>query len=335
MSNPPGPDQDATPEAEETPVGDEPQAEAEEAAQATEEAEQPTEEVSLESSTEPEKTAPEESAPEETAPEETAPEEAADEPAESPVAPSEAPTEVITTSEPEPEFESAEPTEVLEGADDHEAEPRYSAPSGFDVRSTEIIQTPPEPATDVMSVPGPPSASPGQIAAAAVGSQPKPVAPQAIPPRPPAGRHRSWGLVLALILLIAALAAVAVFGTVWLTHTSSPKVSQEDQVRQTIHEFDNAIQKGDLAQLRGITCGSTRDSYVNYDDQEWAATHEKVMAAKRYPMVASIDEVAVDGHHAEANVTTFIAYEPQVRSTRSFDLQFLDGRWKICEGPIG
>ena len=321
MSNPPGPDQDATPEADETPAGDEPQAQAEDAPQATEEAQQPTEEASLESSAEPE----------ESAPDETAPEETADEPAE----PSEAPTEVITTSEPEPEFESAEPTEVLEGADDDAADRRYSAPSGFDVRSTEIIQTPPEPATDVMSVPGPPSASPGQIAAAAVGGQPRPVAPQAIPPRPPAGRHRSWGLVLALILVIAALAAVAVFGTVWLTHTSSPKVSQEDQVRQTIHEFDNAIQKGDLAQLRGITCGTTRDSYVNYDDQEWAATHAKVIAAKRYPMVASIDEVAVDGQHAEANVTTFIAYEPQVRSTRSFDLQFLDGRWKICEGPIG
>ena len=326
MSNPPGPDQDATPEADETPAGDEPQAQAEEAPQATEEAQQPTEEASLESSAEPEESAPEGSAREETAPEETA-----DEPAE----PSEAPTEVITTSEPEPEFESAEPTEVLEGADDDAADRRYSAPSGFDVRSTEIIQTPPEPATDVMSVPGPPSASPGQIAAAAVGGQPRQVAPQAIPPRPRPGRHRSWGLVLALILVIAALAAVAVFGTVWLTHSSSPKVSQEDQVRETIHEFDNAVQKGDLAQLRGITCGTTRDGYVNYDDQEWAATHEKVIAAKRYPMVASIDEVAVDGHHAEANVTTFIAYEPQVRSTRSFDLQFLDGRWKICEGPIG
>jgi hypothetical protein len=303
MSNPSGPDQDATPEAEETPAGDDPQAQAEEAAQATEEAKQPTEET----------------ADEEPAPEEPAAEEPAVAPAEPPDGPSEAPTEVITPSEPEPEFESAEPTVVLEGVDDA-ADLRYSAPSGFDVKPTEIMQSPPEPATEVMSVPG---------------GQPRLVAPQAIPPRPPNGRHRSWALVLALILVIAALAAVAVFGTVWLTHTSSPKVSQEDQVRQTIHEFDNAVQKGDLAQLRGITCGSTRDGYVNYDDQQWAATHEKVIAAKRYPMVASIDEVAVDGQHAEANVTTFIAYEPQVRSTRSFDLQFLDGRWKICEGPIG
>jgi hypothetical protein len=303
MSNPSGPDQDATPEAEETPAGDDPQAQAEEAAQATEEAKQPTEETTDE----------------EPAPEESAPEESAEAPAEPPEGPSEAPTEVITPSEPEPEFESAEPTVVLEGVDDA-ADLRYSAPSGFDVKPTEIMQSPSEPATEVMSVPG---------------GQPRLVAPQAIPPRPPNGRHRSWALVLALILVIAALAAVAVFGTVWLTHTSSPKVSQEDQVRETIHEFDNAVQKGDLAQLRGITCGTTRDGYVNYDDQQWAATHEKVIAAKRYPMVASIDEVAVDGNHAEANVTTFIAYEPQVRSTRSFDLQFLDGRWKICEGPIG
>jgi hypothetical protein len=289
MSNPSAPDQDATPEP------------------GAEEAQQPTEEETLESSPEPEEPAPEETAPEESAPEEPDPEEP--DPA--------APTEVIEP-EPEPRFESAEPTVVLDGAGDNAADLRYSAPSGFDVKPTEVMESPPEPATDVMSVTG----------------QPRPVAPQAIPPRRTRGRHRSWGLVLALILVIAALAAVAVFGTVWLTHTSSPKVSQEDQVRQTIHDFDNAIQKGDLAQLRGITCGTTRDSYVNYDDQQWAATHDKVIAAKRYPMVASIDEVAVNGQHAEANVTTFIAYEPQVRSTRSFDLQFLDGRWKICQGPI-
>lgn len=304
MPNPTGRDQDASPQADET-LADENAAE-----------ESP------------------ENAPEESL--EDAPEESPDAPAQPPAEEiTDSPTEVITTGEPEPEFESAEPTVVLEGAGDAAPDVRYSAPSGFDVKSTEVIQTPPEPATEVMSVPGPTSPGPAQVATAAVGGQPRPVAPQSIPPRPTSGRHRSWGLVLALILVIAALAAVAVFGTVWLTRKSAPKVSQEDQVRQTILDFDNAIQKGDLAQLRGITCGTTRDNYVNYNDKEWAATHDKVIAAKRYPMVAGIDEVAVNGQHAEANVTTFIAYEPQVRSTRSFDLQFIDGRWKICEGPVG
>ena len=50
-------------------------------------------------------------------------------------------------------------------------------------------------------------------------------------------------------------------------------------------------------------------------------------------MVASIDQVVVNGDHAEANVTTFMAYAPETRSTRSFDLQFRDEQWKICQAP--
>jgi len=237
--------------------------------------------------------------------------------------PSEAPTEVISRGEPEPQFESAEPTVVLSGSEQQPTQKRYSAPSGFDVRSTEVIRTPAEPATDVMSTSGTPPPPPAAS---------RPVAPQTIPPRP--GRHRSWGLVLALILVIAALAAVAVLGTVWLTHKASSKASQEELVRETIQEFDTAVQKGDLPKLRGITCGTTRDDYVHYPDKDWATTYPRIAAAKQYPVVASIDQVVVNDQHAEANVTSFMAYAPQVRSTRSFDLRFLDGRWKICEGPI-
>jgi hypothetical protein len=232
-------------------------------------------------------------------------------------------TEAISTSEPEPEpeFESAEPTEVIAGSEPPAEEPeerRYSAPSGFDVMSTEKIENTPDPVTEVI----PPTAT----------QSPRTATPQAIPPHP--GRHRSWGLVAALIFAIAVLATVTALAIIWVTHTKAVSVSQEDMVRQTIQDFDTAIQKGDLAQLRGITCGSTRDSYVNYRDADWAATHARVAAAKQYPVVASIDQVVVNDQHAEANVTTFMAYAPQVRSTRSFDLQFLDGRWKICEGPL-
>ncbi len=131
--------------------------------------------------------------------------------------------------------------------------------------------------------------------------------------------------------MIAALAAVAILGTILLTRKSSSSASQEDQVRQTIQDFDTAVQNGDLATLRGITCGTTRDSYVAYNDASWEQTHARVAAAKQYPVVASIDQVVVNGDHAEANVTTFMANAPQTRSTRSFDLQFRDDQWKICQ----
>ncbi|CAN5426737.1 hypothetical protein BH10ACT9_BH10ACT9_35800 [soil metagenome] len=209
-------------------------------------------------------------------------------------------------------------------------ERRFTAPSGMDAGSTQIINRPPEPATEVFHAAD--STDPN------LGPMPPRVAgPQAIPPRTdlpkPPGKKRSWGWVIAVILVIAALAAVAILATVLLTRDEEAQVSQEDLVRQTIQNFDTAIQKGDLATLRTVTCGETADSYVKYDDGKWTDTHTRVAAAKQYPVVASIDQVVVNGDHAEANVTTFMAFDPTTRSTRSFDLEFRDQNWKICQAP--
>lgn len=249
---------------------------------------------------------------------------------------SEAPTRAAPALSGEaPPIVEEHPTEVMaveetgtilpEAPQEEPAERRYTAPSGMDSSTTKMIETPPDPATEVFSTPT------QQIPSN------KPVAPQMIPgtgaSATPPGRRRSWGWVVALILVIAALAAVAILGTLLLTRDSKAKESQEDLVRSTIQNFDVAVQKGDLATLRSITCGATRDSYVNYDDRAWADTHARVAAAKQYPVVASIDQIVVNDDHAEANVTTFMAYAPQTRSTRSFDLQFRDGQWKICQAP--
>ncbi|HYZ67012.1 MAG TPA: DUF4878 domain-containing protein [Mycobacterium sp.] len=238
--------------------------------------------------------------------------------------------------------EAAEATDEAQQPDPPEteaverpAERRFTAPSGFDAGATQKIDTPSDPATEVLSMGDAPAGVDAASAATEPMPQQKPIAPQLIPPRgdtpkPPRSR-RSWGWVVALLLVIAALVAVAVLGTILLTRSAQPKVSQEDMVRTTIQNFDVAIQNGDLATLRSITCGGTRDNYVNYNDRAWADTHARVAAAKQYPVVASIDQVVVNGDHAEANVTTFMAYAPQTRSTRSFDLQFRDDQWKICQ----
>ena len=265
----------------------------------------------------------------------SAPEDGTDQsPEETSPSDSEPATEAAPVVSDEPPIVEDHPTEVMavestgtvqeSPEDESAAARRFTAPSGMD-SSTRRIETPPEPATEVIS------AATGPIASD------KSVAPQVIPPRadapkPPAHR-RSWGWVVAVILVIAALAAVAILGTLLLTRDSDSKASQEEKVRSTIENFDVAVQNGDLATLRSITCGATRDSYVKYDDRAWADTHARVAAAKQYPVVASIDQVVVNADHAEANVTTFMAYAPQTRSTRSFDLQFRDDQWKICQAP--
>lgn len=203
-------------------------------------------------------------------------------------------------------------TEVIDVGDASPpaGERRYTAP-GFDDRSTQIIDRVPDAPTEFIAAGGP---------------HPRTAAPQAIPPRV---NRRRW--LTPAVLAAAGLIVVAVVATVLFQRSTGQRVSQEDRVRSTIQTFDNAIQQGDLATLRSITCGQSRDNYVNYDDRSWSDTYSKVLAAKQYPVVASIDEVVINGDRAEANVTSYMAFDPAMRSTRSFDLQFRDDQWKICQ----
>jgi hypothetical protein len=244
-----------------------------------------------------------------------------------PLVPSDAETATMVINKPEPD-------------DDPEANPerqqrerRFTAP-GFDAKETAVIATTPEPATEVFATPPAAAGAPGQV-----GMPPKAAVPQSIPPREEGKlttpKQFNWGWVLALVVIVLALVAIAILGTVLLTRGKHLKVSQEDLVRHTIQEFDIAVQRGDLTALRSITCGTTRDGYVDYDEHAWQETYQRVSAAKQYPVIASIDQVVVNGQHAEANITTFMAYDPQVRSTRSLDLQYRDDQWKICQSPSG
>lgn len=238
-----------------------------------------------------------------------------------PLIPRDAETETVVINQGEPQ---GGPDDTSESA--HER--RFTAP-GFDAKETTVIATTPEPATEVFATP-----PHGQL-----GAPQKAAVPQSIPPRfgerlrPP--KQFNWGWVLALVVIVLALAAIAILGTVLLTRGKHAKASQEDLVKHTISDFDTAIQRGDLTTLRTITCGTTRDGYADYDEHSWQESYGRVSAAKQYPVIASIDQVVINGQHAEANVTTFMAYDPQVRSTRSLDLQYRDDQWKICQSPSG
>lgn len=196
-------------------------------------------------------------------------------------------------------------------------ERRYTAP-GFDAGSTQIIDRIPDGETGLMAAPTQAFASSPRVRAAI---------PQAIAPRSP--QRPSW--LLPIVLLVAALAAAAIVGLVLIKRSQAAQAAREDAVRSTIERFDSAVRKGDLSTLRTITCGQTQQTYVNYDDKAWADTYAMVSAAKQYPVVASIDEVVVNGEHAEANVTSYMAFDPATKSTRSFDLQLRDDQWRICQ----
>jgi hypothetical protein len=238
-------------------------------------------------------------------------------------------TEVINVViDPEPAAEATEET-AAEGAteslgsavsantggDAVAEERRYTAP-GFDAGSTQIIDRVPDPPTEFITTP----TEAVDISRPRTGPQEIPAARKARP------RWLRPVAVIAAVLICAALIGM------FLVHRSNAaKASRENMVRSTIETFDSAVRDGDLATLRAITCGQTRDSYINYGDKDWADTYAKVAEAKQYPVVASIDHVVVNGDHAEANVTSYMAYDPAMTSIRSFDLQFRDDQWQICQ----
>ena len=215
-------------------------------------------------------------------------------------------------------------TEVIEigdaigAADAVTGERRYTAP-GFDAGSTQIIDRVPDAETAFIAT------HTGAFGIA--GSHP--AGPQAIAPGSAVLPRSKW--LMPVILFLAALAAALVLGLILLKKADSAKAARENMVRSTIQTFDTAVRNGDLATLRSVTCGQTRDNYVNYDDGTWADTYARLSAAKQYPVIASIDEVVVNGEHAEANVTSYMASDPASTSIHSFDLQFRDDQWKICQ----
>lgn len=194
-------------------------------------------------------------------------------------------------------------------------ERRFTAP-GFDAGSTQIIDRVPDPPTEFIITPTEPVDT----------SRPR-TGPQEIPPARPA-RPR-W--LRPAVVAVAALLVIAALVGAFLWQRSAAQASRENMVRTTIETFDTAVRDGDLATLRTVTCGETRQNYDDYDQQAWKDTYAKVAAARQYPVVASIDQVVVNGDHAEANVTSYMAYDPAITSVRSFDLQFRDDHWQICQ----
>jgi hypothetical protein len=131
--------------------------------------------------------------------------------------------------DPDAAGENADETSAEEQGEEFER--RFTAPSAFDAGFTQKIETPPEPATEIISLP-PDAAGPATTEPLPT---PRTASPQAIPGRKGtkptrAGRQNSWGWVVAVLLVIAALVAVAVLGTVWLTRDDTAKAAAQPAV---------------------------------------------------------------------------------------------------------
>ncbi|NHU45473.1 DUF4878 domain-containing protein, partial [Rhodococcus sp. A14] len=178
---------------------------------------------------------------------------------------------------------------------------------------------PPRPA------PAPPKAAPQRVL------PPQQSAPQRVPAaQQPTKKHGKAWLFAAIAAGVIVVAAIAVAGVI-VYNNNQAENSPEAQVQGTIDTFVAALTQGDLATLRTSTCGSLAEYYQGLSDQDFAEVHQVAVTQQNIPVVGGVDAVQITGDTAIAQVKAHTAANPGEQSWRTFNLEKVDGTWKICD----
>ncbi|WP_194150308.1 hypothetical protein [Prescottella subtropica] len=169
------------------------------------------------------------------------------------------------------------------------------------------------------------------IPAPATGVGPTRIAPAtsvsgtAVSKKRASGGRRGW-VVASTIAVAGVVAAIGVTGFVVVRGGDAT----ENRVRDTVEEFVDALGSGDLPALQASTCGALADFYRDVPPTEFAGVHHDAVTHGSVPVVTSIDTVQVTEDTARIQVTAYTRADA-VASPRTFDLQRVDGSWKVCD----
>ncbi|MFE5700614.1 transcriptional regulator [Rhodococcus koreensis] len=183
----------------------------------------------------------------------------------------------------------------------------------------------PPPPAPPRPAPAPPKAAPQRVL------PPQQSAPQRVAAaEKPAKKHGKAWLFAAIAAGVIVVAAIAVAGIV-VYNNNQAENSPEAQVQGTIDTFIAALTQGDLATLRTSTCGSLAEYYQGISDQDFAEVHQVAVTQQNIPVVGGVDAVQITGDTAIAQVKAHTAANPGEQSWRTFNLEKVDGTWKICD----
>ncbi|OUS90098.1 transcriptional regulator [Rhodococcus sp. NCIMB 12038] len=183
----------------------------------------------------------------------------------------------------------------------------------------------PPPPTPPRPAPAPPKAAPQRVL------PPQQSAPQRVAAaEKPSKKHGKAWLFTAIAAGVIVVAAIAVAGIV-VYNNNQAENAPEAQVQGTIDTFVAALTQGDLATLRTSTCGSLAEYYQGISDQDFAEVHQVAVTQQNIPVVGGVDAVQITGDTAIAQVKAHTAANPAEQSWRTFNLEKVDGTWKICD----
>ncbi|WP_341258652.1 hypothetical protein [Gordonia malaquae] len=180
----------------------------------------------------------------------------------------------------------------------------------------------------------PAPAAPAPVAPAAPASPvpeapAQPAAPQVIAPAAPAApkskRGKLIGLVIAALVVIAAIAV----GIWYMTIGTSPETKAADAAKS----YQQAMNDGDLAKLRDITCGEENTTYTSMDEAEFNKAYQAQKANDQLMKFDDVNAVAIDGDTARVGVDMYPSGDPSNKAPAQITLHKVGDDWKVCKKP--
>ncbi|BBZ28103.1 hypothetical protein MMAD_23980 [Mycolicibacterium madagascariense] len=145
----------------------------------------------------------------------------------------------------------------------------------------------------------------------------------------PARRWR-WGVIAGVVGVLLVVAVGLGWRHAEFSAEQARTAAVTQRVRGVIEHYDHAVQNGNLAVLRGMTCGAVHDRYQHDTFASWSRAHAQALETGQYPIDAGIGRIILDGDTAHADVVQYQSATPRERTTRIFELRSIDGRWKVC-----
>ncbi|WP_448222534.1 Rv0361 family membrane protein [Gordonia iterans] len=152
--------------------------------------------------------------------------------------------------------------------------------------------------------------------------------PEVIPgatPAPAEKKRRTW--LWALLALIAAgVVAVLVW---WFAFANSPQA----KVADAAETYQTAMAEGDLAALRGVTCGEEYAFYSSVSEEEFSRAYQSQKERGQLFSFKEITGVSVNGDTARVGVDIYNDDDPNATTNAQITLHNVGGEWKVCTRP--
>ncbi|MBM7366156.1 Rv0361 family membrane protein [Gordonia hydrophobica] len=153
--------------------------------------------------------------------------------------------------------------------------------------------------------------------------------PQVVAPAQPERTKRKTGKLVAILLAVLVVIAVIAVGLWYLLVGSS----DQSKVADAAQSYQNAMNDGDLDELRSLTCGEKYAYYSEVSAEDFQKAFAAQKARNELMTFDDVKAVQIDGDIARVGVDMYPSSDPSQTAPAQITLHNIDGEWKVCTEP--